>query len=154
MKIYFLGALLLFLISTTLTLTGWTKESAKVEVDDLVSASRKGSLEVVKSILEKEGDLDVRNDSGECLECTALMVTSSTEVAQYLITKGIDVNATDAMGRTALMHASGTSNFQMAQLLIENGADVNAKDFDGKDVLDYLDLWLANYGDGGLTAQT
>lgn len=47
------------------------------------------------------------------------------EMAQILIEKGADINATDHHGRTALVLSVYYCQPEMAELLIKNGADVN-----------------------------
>lgn len=56
---------------------------------------------------------------------TALMLTSNLDIAKLLIDSGADVNAKSNGGLTALML---TSSLEITKLLIDNGADVNAKD--------------------------
>ncbi len=55
---------------------------------------------------------------------------SSSEVIQFLIDSGADVNVLTDNGMTSLMYASRNRNPEVVQLLIDNGADVNAKDDD------------------------
>ena len=48
--------------------------------------------------------------------------------AQGLLARGVDANARNAEGTTALMLAAHAGNFPMVKLLLEGGADVNACD--------------------------
>ena len=48
-----------------------------------------------------------------------------------LIEEGVDINARDNYGATALMSASFQGHIIIAQLLIEAGIDVNAQSNDG-----------------------
>jgi ankyrin repeat protein len=48
-----------------------------------------------------------------------------------LLNEGVDLNAKDRDGRTALMHAVIGDKNELIDLLIKNGADVNAQDNDG-----------------------
>jgi ankyrin repeat protein len=45
-----------------------------------------------------------------------------------LISRGVDIDARDTAGRTALLIATHGNRIEIARLLIEAGADVNAKD--------------------------
>ncbi len=57
---------------------------------------------------------------------TLLMVASiqnSSSCAQILLQGGIDINAVDAQGNTALMHAAANRNIAIAYLLLVRGAD-------------------------------
>ena len=57
------------------------------------------------------------------------------ERIELFIKAGMNVNAKDNDGNTALMRASADDNFEVVTLLIEKGADVNANDNDGYTVL-------------------
>lgn len=52
-----------------------------------------------------------------------------------LLQKGIDPNAKDKAGRSALMFASWGGNIEVVKALIGKGADLNAKDNDGRTAL-------------------
>lgn len=57
-------------------------------------------------------------------------------VALYL-NAGMDPNATDSEGVTALMKASYKGHADVVQLLLESGADANLEDREGRTALDY-----------------
>ena len=57
---------------------------------------------------------------------------SDLELVKTLLGQGADVNATDELGRTALMEAAWTGNLEAAKLLSGKHADVNARDRFGK----------------------
>lgn len=52
-----------------------------------------------------------------------------------LLSQGVDVNATDRDGETALMEAADSRNAEAVRVLIANGANVNAADEDGETAL-------------------
>ena len=52
-----------------------------------------------------------------------------------LIKNGLDVNAQDRHGRTALMYAAHYDNLSVSKFLIDNGADVTILDNDNKNAL-------------------
>jgi len=60
------------------------------------------------------------------------------EHAELFIKAGMDINARDKDGSTALMVASEKGDIEMVQLLIQNGADVNAKNIDSYTALMYV----------------
>ena len=64
--------------------------------------------------------------------------SGNTGKVELLIKEGINVNAKDKNGYTALLTASEQADFEMARLLIDNGADVNAGDKDGYTPLMYV----------------
>ncbi len=52
-----------------------------------------------------------------------------------LLSKGVNINATDNDGETALMEAADGRNVELVRVLIANGANVNAADEDGETAL-------------------
>ena len=65
----------------------------------------------------------------------AEMKKESINVVQCLIENGVDIEARDKRGRTALMYAAEHNNLAVAKYLIEKGADVNFKNKYGKTAL-------------------
>ena len=66
---------------------------------------------------------------------TPLHVTATSglnEIAETLISKGVDVNAKDNAGVTPLIGAVFKGDNEIAKLLLANGADVNLKIAGGK----------------------
>jgi len=86
-------------------------------------AACKGDLDTVKTFLEKDPNVNVKDKFG----CTPLhwaALAKTNEVAEFLIDKGADVNARDNNG---LLPLTGTHRLDMIGLLISKGVDVNAK---------------------------
>ena len=65
---------------------------------------------------------------------------SNREHVDLFVKAGMDINARDKDGTTALMIASEKGDIEMARLLIQGGADVNANNIDG-----YTALMYASY---------
>jgi len=90
-----------------------------------------GSVELAQIVAEgsKRGecDIDVR-DGGQATPLHHAARGGHTEMVNYLLARGADVNACDDCGRTALHRATEVDNLEVAQLLLQNGADVNAAD--------------------------
>lgn len=66
----------------------------------------------------------------------------NTDLAEFLIENGADIEAKDHNGQTPLFYTTRRfSNTQAAGLLIKSGADINARDNRGNTPL----IWFANY---------
>ena len=62
----------------------------------------------------------------------------NTEIIQYLVENGANVNAKNNKGKTLLMYAIfNRANIKIVECLVENGANVNAKDNKGNTPLKY-----------------
>lgn len=117
----------------------------------LMSFSRSRSWEVNKEFLEwwlehyqkaktKEMIYDPNTvpekDVSRTLETQLLVAmskgpTKSLEETQRLIDKGVNVNASNEEGTTALMLAIREYNFDTARLLVEHGADMSQRNIGG-----------------------
>lgn len=96
--------------------------------DDWLGAAEFGRLEKVKAVLDKHPDLlESSNRFGE----TALYgaaVTGMTQVVEFLLSKGANVNASDRFGKTVLMMSADYGHAETARVLIAKGAAVSAMD--------------------------
>ena len=61
----------------------------------------------------------------------------SCEVAELLLARGIDRDAADEIGRTALHLAAGNCHLKMTELLLDMGVNVNTLDGLGRTPLDH-----------------
>ncbi len=114
-KIYLFFTLFLFLIFITLPAGCRNKESYKKEIE------LKGITYSEKSFLNE-------------------IIVGNTEIIELFIKAGIDINAKNENGDTALMIALLRDNLEIARMLTEQGADVNAQDKDG-----YTALMFASF---------
>ena len=91
---------------------------------------------LAKQIIKKFDDINAGNE--EFYGSTLLHYASRegrTEIAEFLIAQGADVNATTNSGWTALMHASKRGYIETAEFLIAQGEDVHAIDNYGRTAL-------------------
>ncbi|EMN81502.1 ankyrin repeat protein [Leptospira interrogans serovar Grippotyphosa str. UI 12764] len=65
------------------------------------------------------------------------------DIIEYLVSKGLDVNAQDVTGVTPLMIAAAAGSSEGVQYLLSKGADPFAKDKSGKTLLYYTMLQVA-----------
>jgi uncharacterized protein len=106
----------------------------------VLNAAEAGDLEKVKLLL-KEGRSINERDARVKFGWTPLIAAiyqRNTNVVNYLIDSGADVNIPDSSGKTAIMWALGNDeNIDIVKFLIAHGADLNAKDKMGATVLSY-----------------
>jgi hypothetical protein len=109
----------------------------------LLSAVKEGDVKEVKEALGERANPNAANRHGY----TALMLAAMArdkekgmEIAQILIAKGADIEATDSTGRTALMYAAQHGNIGVVEVLIESKANVYAKDKGGLTALSFARL--------------
>ena len=109
-------------------------------------AAQNGSWEIFQTLIERDADIRGRDRYGK----TVLMSAASSDkadsvrISRYLIQHGLDVNAKDNDGRTALIYSvyfyrDNPPNTMMAQLdlLLQSGANRHIQDKDGRTALSY-----------------
>jgi len=70
--------------------------------------------------------------------CAVATMNGTYDILKILLQNGVDVNAKDHDGRTALMlAASSPDDVSSVKLLLSHGADPVLKDKDGHTALDY-----------------
>jgi ankyrin repeat protein len=116
----------------------------------LLRAAKAGDLDAVGALLEHGADpLLTTNRGVNALMLAAGLGTQeqdttgrykteaqAIETIDRLLASGIDINATDARGRTALHGAALQGYDDVVQALVDRGADVAAEDNDGFTPLD------------------
>jgi len=128
---------------------------------DIFEAVEKGTVEEVKYFVEKKGlGVNVRKGIGETLLHIAASKNPNTDVIEYLVSQGIDVNEASGFEECPLHCAARNFNIEIVKYLISQGAKMNAQDEDGqtplhfavgcsnKDVVKYL---ISKGADGNLS---
>lgn len=111
----------------------------------------KNKLETTRVLIENGADVRLMRDVE-----TPLHITDCWQIAEFLISKGFDVNAMDMWGDTPLhsvvdSYEDDANKLLLAKVLLQNGADVNAVNNEGFTPIYYastremIDL-LVSYG--------
>jgi ankyrin repeat protein len=98
------------------------------------------SKEITLMLVEKGADITARRDDGRGIFTSCifgiLMEATDIELAEFMLSKGADVNEVatsgDVAGWTAIHYAASNGNEELIRFLIKNGADVKAKTADVK----------------------
>ena len=92
----------------------------------LMEATKKGSKEAVKFLIDRGADTSIRDEDGNTLVMKAAY-KGHLEVVKLLLNRGADINAKNKNDMTALMWAAYKGHKETVKLLIDRGADINAK---------------------------
>lgn len=113
----------------------------------LHNAVRSGRIEVIRLLLEKGVSPNIGENPIEAplhtiarhaIVIKPLRVKNSIEVAQFLLSKGANINALNKYGNTPLHEAAYYGHYQYIKFLIESGADITIKNKKGETVLSIL----------------
>ena len=105
--------------------------SKDADVSTFHGAACVGDLDRVKSFVEQGADVDAKDEFNWTPLFWAVS-TGQTDVAEFLISRGADVQAkTSDDGSTAIHQAAQIRAWKLAELLISKGADVNSKNNNG-----------------------
>jgi hypothetical protein len=88
----------------------------------LVMASRNGQVRVVKLLLDRGADVNVREKETETTALIAAAQQGHAEVVAVLLERGADVHAKDKAGKSALSEAKHYNHEHVVKLLQESGA--------------------------------
>lgn len=121
--------------------------SAKLPFSQLHYAAYHGDVSTVRNELAAGEDIDgtapTYNQPGPAATYSPLSLacaSGETEVVQYLIESGADLETRNWDGATALHMAVESGSFDCLSLVLDNGADANAERFGGDDA-----LWIIAY---------
>lgn len=101
-------------------------------------ASRRGSVETVKFLLDNGADIEARDNRGETPLAHAVLYWGFSENMSLLLERGADVNSRNNRGNTPLHTASSHCLQIQIQTLLEYSADVDVENKSGESALDIL----------------
>ncbi|MBZ5600561.1 MAG: ankyrin repeat domain-containing protein [Acidobacteriia bacterium] len=93
----------------------------------LLAASRNGSLEVVRYLVEHGAEVDERNNARDKTPLLAAAFDGHYDIAEYLIEHGANINVQAVNGWTPLHDAAYIGNFQIVKLLVDHGANLSLR---------------------------
>ena len=100
-------------------------------------ATKKGDLYALRALLDNYNVINTNNDEGYGLLSYAIL-SKQNEIAEFLIKRGIDVNAVNKFGASPINIAARTNNFHMVKILAENpNCNVFHRDKFGNAAADY-----------------
>ncbi|XP_065094474.1 uncharacterized protein LOC135714997 [Ochlerotatus camptorhynchus] len=105
----------------------------------LFSYMEESNAHLVRQLLKKGVDLEIRNQAGRNALLTlahrfrtARWYGHNVGSVQLLLDHGARIDSTDEDGNTALHYAFKEYEWELVELLVKNGADLSAKNKDGK----------------------
>ncbi|KAL7903775.1 hypothetical protein GGI35DRAFT_291694 [Trichoderma velutinum] len=100
-------------------------QSPNGNLTELIIASYYGHRAVVKLLVNRGADTEVKDTSGR----TPLLLAAENghDVAQLLVNRGAGIEVKDISGRTPLFLAAEKGHDGIAQLLVNRGADIEVK---------------------------
>lgn len=105
----------------------------------LMYACRHRHLEVVKTLVNAETNLNLQSDQWDCKGYTALIYAAydgCQKIVKALVDAGANVNIKDELHkRTALIISSEKGDLEIVKVLIDAGADLNVQNIYGKTAL-------------------
>jgi ankyrin repeat protein len=109
-------------------------------MSEIIRASKKGDVDVVRSLLAADPLLVHFRDAEESTALHYAVWKGHRELVELLLDSGADVNAhnvNDHWGTTPLHAAAHSNHSALVKLLAEKGADLNAVDMSRKSALDH-----------------
>ena len=117
--------------------TYWLGESAS----SLHWAAGSGRVNVVKELIDKGGDIEVKGGKDGCTPLHFASWNGHLNVVKFLVENKADIEVKNKWGQTSLYLASFNGLLNVIKFLVENKADINTKDNNGWTTLHYASRW-------------
>lgn len=98
-------------------------------------ACAQGNLEMIKLLLKNGADINKLDENLNTVLHHAATNPDNCEVIQFLIDRGVDVDAQNNKNVTPLFGAMFYKSLENVKCLLENGANINNEDLDGNKVV-------------------
>ena len=93
---------------------------------------KKNDIEGARFLLDRHADVDsTTRDSFAPTPLMVAVVEKHVDMAELLISRGANINATNGLGSAPLHWAAERGDLEMVELLVKNGADSSIRDDDG-----------------------
>jgi ankyrin repeat protein len=91
----------------------------------LISASMYGHSGIVKLLLDKGSDPNLKDSYGRTALMFAASMNGHSGIVKLLFDKGADINIVNIYGQTALISASMNGRIEIVRILLDKGSDPN-----------------------------
>ena len=95
-----------------------------------------GDQETISALIDGGSNVTVLVQANRTLLSMAAQYREDASLIRYLVSKNVNVNATDTLGLTALMEAAASGHKDDLKALLIAGADATVKDKQGKTAAD------------------
>jgi len=103
----------------------------------LFYAIQENNLDVVKLVIKKGAYIDLLfNDLSALMYCA---IKGKTEIGEYLLGIGVNVNGLNSRRNTALIYAARYGRLSFVKMLLDNGANTEIKNLTNLSALDYAE---------------
>lgn len=92
-------------------------------------------MTMVQLLVRRGANIHLQNRLSGLSALTAAINNRSTELLEYYLNEGVNINIRDRKGMTPLMIASKLCRLDMVELLVKRGASINERDKQGQTAL-------------------
>jgi ankyrin repeat protein len=101
-------------------------------------AARMGHVDMIKFLHENGANLHIVDNLGYNILLATLRGSGDTEIIDFILKKGVDINSRDYYNNNALNWGIIEGNYKAVEFLINKGIDVNATNNAGASAMDIL----------------